>query len=164
MSRRRLHFLTSVHAIEAHLLCLGLIGFLSFDLCRGKGKPDYAMALALVVVFYPVLLFLIWFQERSRQRDAIQYAIDYHAAPEKLRRTRRRWRLGAFLFAFAIGGLLDRFGHQGLLIEGLPAQYFGYVLYGMCVLAAAGVNVWYGGPLDPRFDPPPAQPGDERRD
>jgi hypothetical protein len=50
------------------------------------------------------------------------------------------------------------FGNTGLLIKGIPAQYIGYILLGVTGLGAGGVNIWYGGAIDPRFDPEIADP------
>lgn len=43
------------------------------------------------------------------------------------------------------------------------AQYLGYFTFTLCALGAAGMNIWYGGPLDPRFDPPVTISDDEKK-
>ena len=63
-----------------------------------------------------------------------------------------------YLFAVAIG--LVWFGFAGWTINLLPAQYLGYLIAAFGVAALCGVNIWYNGPLDPRFDPP-TPPDDE---
>jgi hypothetical protein len=157
MNRRRIkRFLLSGHAIEAHLVFPFLIVVLSVALWNGNARHNNALALAFTVIAYPTLLFLSWLADRQKERDAIQYQVEYHTAPEKLRRTRRRWRLGAFAALMAVAWLLLYFGEKGLRIDSLPAQYLGYILLVVCLLGAAGVNIWYGGPLDPRGDPPGA--------
>lgn len=161
MNQRRIkRFLLSSHAIEAHLVCPFLIVILSVGLWNGNAQPEYALALAFSVIAYPTVLLLSWLADCQIERDAIQYQIEYHTAPEKLRRKRRRWRLGAFAALMAAAWLLLYFGEKGLRIDSLPAQYLGYILLVFCLLGAAGVNIWYGGPLDPRGDPPTAPLGD----
>ena len=76
-----------------------------------------------------------------------------------------RRRLYRFLFQlalFAVGGWLIYQGHDGWVLKrltadpdsaGVPAQYIGYILVGFGLLGFFGVNIWYGGLLDPRRDP-----------
>lgn len=40
-----------------------------------------------------------------------------------------------------------------VLTGGPPAQYVGYAIGGLGVLGHCGVNIWHGGPIDPRNDP-----------
>ena len=150
-------FLWNSHAIKAHLICPLMIVVLSFDLLNGKARHDYKLALVFFLVAYPVLLLLSWWITRSNERAQAQYVIDYHSAPEQLRRERRRERAFAFVALMTVGWLLVYFGERGWQLKGLPAQYLGYFFLGCCLLGAAGVNIWYGGPLDPRGDPPPPQ-------
>ena len=151
-------FLLSSRAIEVHLLCLLGIVVFSVELFNGNARHDYRLELVFFIVAYPLLLLLSWWIDRSNVRAKAKYVIDYHSAPEKLRRERRRNRAIAFAALLAAAWLLIHFGERGLQLEGLPAQYLGYFLLGGCLLGAAGVNIWYGGPLDPRGDPPPQQP------
>lgn len=58
--------------------------------------------------------------------------------------------LGAFLLYDGLGG--------GGLVLGVSSQVVGFVLLAVGVLGVLGVNVWYGGPLDPRNDSEPAAP------
>jgi hypothetical protein len=88
----------------------------------------------------------------------VEHAIESITAPEKLRRKRVLWRRGSLAFLVGVASALVYFGTRGLRIQLLPAQYVGYLLFALATLGAAGVNVWYAGPLDPRNDPPPSQP------
>lgn len=54
----------------------------------------------------------------------------------------------------AFGAFLIIQGFRGLLVEDLPAQYLGYLIIAVVVLGLMGVNVWRGGPFDPRRDAP----------
>jgi hypothetical protein len=63
------------------------------------------------------------------------------------------------VFLVAVASWLVYSGNRGLLINALPAQFLGFFLLLLAALGAVGVNVWYGGPLDPRFDPPPTDEG-----
>lgn len=156
MNKRFLkQLLLNSHAIKAHLICPLMIVVFSVELFNGNARHDYKLGLVFFIVAYPLLLLLSWWIERSNEREQAQYVIDYHSAPEKLRRERRRNRAIAFAALLAAAWLLIHFGERGLQLEGLPAQYLGYFLLGGCLLGAAGVNIWYGGPLDPRGDPPP---------
>lgn len=40
-------------------------------------------------------------------------------------------------------------------IDGIPAKFVGYALSFFSLLPMFGVNIWRGGPLDPRMDPEP---------
>jgi hypothetical protein len=44
-------------------------------------------------------------------------------------------------------------GYRGWKIDFLPAQYIGFLFVAFGVLGTFGVNIWYKGPIDPRFDP-----------
>jgi hypothetical protein len=67
--------------------------------------------------------------------------------------SRKSQRLWATMALLAFGCALIVLGFRGWYIdELLPAQYLGYFCVGLCVLAPLGVNVWRGGPLDPRHD------------
>jgi hypothetical protein len=66
--------------------------------------------------------------------------------------TRRHKRAGALVFLFAASGLFIYFGLRGWTLSSLPADYVGYLLAFFGVLGLCGVNIWYGGPLDPDDD------------
>jgi hypothetical protein len=89
----------------------------------------------------------------SDRRVVGQSVIESITAPERLRRKRRWWRRFALAGFVGVAGWLVYSGHRGLQIDFLPAQYLGYLLFAFATLGAAGINIWYGGPLDPRFDP-----------
>lgn len=148
-------FLISASAIQVHLLCGTLIVVLSIDLRAGNAKPDYKWGLLFTILVYPLLLGLLWWRERLEGRAAVEHVIESLTEPERLRRKRQWGRLGASAFLVAVATGLVISGNRGLLINAFPAQYLGYILYAFVALGAMGVNVWYGGPLDPRFDPPP---------
>jgi hypothetical protein len=143
-------WLWSVEAIQVHLLCLTCLGVFGFALLSGEGK-DYALALAAVVVAYPALLWLVRSKEQADERE-LQVLRSLPVADARRRRSVQR--AGMTNFAVLSGAL---FIALGVFLEveayGIPAQYLGFFVMGMAVLAVCGVNVWYGGPLDPRNDP-----------
>jgi hypothetical protein len=58
-------------------------------------------------------------------------------------------------FLIAVGVVLIVLGFQGWVVDNfLAAQYLGYFLVGLAALGLFGVNVWRGGPLDPKLDEP----------
>ncbi|QDT43661.1 hypothetical protein Pan241w_37630 [Gimesia alba] len=156
MTRRPLkQFLLSSNAIQAHLLCLTLIVLLSLSIWEGNTQPDYKWGLLFTIIVYPVLLGLLWWSDRLEEQEAVEHLIESITEPERLRRKRRVWRRGSLIFFFGISVAFVYAGHQGVVIELLPAHYLGYFFFVVTALGVAGVNIWRGGPLDPRMDPPP---------
>jgi hypothetical protein len=150
-----LNFLVSSEAIQVHLVCLLLIVLLSYSLWTGDAQPDYGWGLLFTVVVYPVILGLMWWSEHLEQKEQVEHAIASVMDPDGLRRRQRFLRRGSLaVFAVIAAGFIYA-GHQGLRVDFLPAQYLGYLLMAFTVAGAAGINIWYGGPLDPRRDPPP---------
>ena len=74
-------------------------------------------------------------------------------APEIVRQRRRRWRRWSLLFFGLFAGALVVAGWRGWEVNFLPAHYLGYAMAVFGLLGACGLNIWYAGPLDPRFDP-----------
>jgi hypothetical protein len=69
--------------------------------------------------------------------------------------SRRGYRAFSLVFLFGLAGFLIYLGFDGWVINrSLPAQYIGYLIAVCGVLGMCGVNIWSGGPLDPRKDPP----------
>jgi hypothetical protein len=156
MARRSFtRFLLSGTAIEVHLLCVTLIVVLSVSLWTGAAQADYGWGLLFTIVAYPITLGLIWWYEHSQERAEVQHVVDSITAPEKLRRKRQWGRRVALAALVGFAACLVYFGNRGLRLDRIPAQYIGYFLLGFAALGAAGINIWYGGPLDPRMDPPP---------
>jgi hypothetical protein len=71
----------------------------------------------------------------------------------RIRRQRKRARavFRTLLWAVALG--LCYLGPRGWQVEQIPAHYVGLVLVGFAAVEGLGINIWYGGPFDPRFDP-----------
>lgn len=149
-----LRFLISGQAIQVHLLCLLLIGLLSYSLWIGDAQPDYGWGLLFTVVAYPIVLGLMWWSEHLEQKEQIEHAIASVMDPDGLRRKRHYGRQGALAVLALVAAGFIYAGYQGLRLDFLPAQYLGYLLMAFTVAGAAGINIWYGGPLDPRRDPP----------
>lgn len=67
---------------------------------------------------------------------------------------RRHQRRAMLTFLFVVAGVMVLLGFNGWWVQGMPAQCLGYLLAALGVAEKFGVNIWYGGPLDPRDDPP----------
>jgi len=66
--------------------------------------------------------------------------------------SRRQQRGFGYCFVFGLAGLLVFLGWKGWQIEFLPAEYLGYLVAAFGVAGILGINIWRGGPLDPRND------------
>lgn len=156
MTRRPLkRFLFSSNAIQVHLLCLTLIVLLALSIWEGNAQPDYKWGLLFTIVIYPVLLGGLWWSDRLDDRAVVAHVIESVTEPERLRRKRRSWRRSSLVLFLGIAIAFVYTGHQGFQVNLLPAHYLGYFFFAVTALGVAGVNIWYGGPLDPRMDPPP---------
>ena len=60
-------------------------------------------------------------------------------------------RMAALVYLFLISGWLV-FLRDRWTISMIPVRYLGYALGAFGLLGLFGVNIWYGGPLDPRRD------------
>lgn len=155
-----MRWLWTAKAIQCHLM-FGTVGAIFVSLFLGDPREfqkflpgnDWIWLALFLVLGYPLVLFLLWLEQRSEQREAVRAAIAAATEPEQELARRVRWR-GGFLVALAVLGVAAiHFGNQGWRIEGIPAQYAGYFLLGLACLGLCGVNIWYGGPLDRRLDP-----------
>ncbi|MEX0726213.1 MAG: hypothetical protein WD065_08090 [Planctomycetaceae bacterium] len=155
-----MRWLLSATAIQCHL-AFGIVGALFVGLWFGdkaefeKALPgnDWIWLLLLLVVVYPFVLFLIWYQHRDAMNMAVQEVLETLTEPQKVKARRVRWRRGS-LVAIAVAGAAAVYGgDHGLLVNNLPVEFLGYALLGFAACGAFGVNIWYGGPIDPRFDP-----------
>jgi hypothetical protein len=41
------------------------------------------------------------------------------------------------------------------MLNGIPGHFLGYAMLAFTAAGLAGINIWYGGPLDMRDDPGP---------
>lgn len=67
-------------------------------------------------------------------------------------RARRRKRAVALIGIFLASGFFIWLGVEGWTIQTAPAQYVGYLVSAIGIAGLLGINIWYGGPLDPRGD------------
>jgi hypothetical protein len=72
-------------------------------------------------------------------------------------RGRRAGRIVVSLWAIG-GGLVFVWFLNGWLMSGIPVPWVGYVMIAFGVLGLIGINVFRGGPLDKRHDPPLTPP------
>ena len=159
-----MRWLWTAKAIQCHIL-FWTVGAIFISLCLGskeemeKSLPgnDWVWLALLLVVGYPLVLFLLWCEQRNAQRNAqrefVRQVVATLTEPEKEKARRVKWRRGSLAAIAAAGGAAIYFGHQGLLINELPADYLGYALLVFAGLGVCRVNIWHGGPIDPRFDP-----------
>jgi hypothetical protein len=71
--------------------------------------------------------------------------------------TRTKQRGISLLALFALSGALAYFGLNGWQLNFVPAHYIGCLIAIFAVAGMFGINIWYGGPLDPRLDPEAAK-------
>lgn len=71
-------------------------------------------------------------------------------APEN--RARRQKRAVALIGIFLASGFFIWLGAGGWTIHTVPAHYVGYLVSAIGIAGLLGINIWYGGPLDPRGD------------
>lgn len=71
-------------------------------------------------------------------------------APEH--RARRQKRAVALVCIFLASGFFIWLGVEGWTIQTVPAHYVGYLVSAIGIAGLLGINIWYGGPLDPRGD------------
>lgn len=126
----------------------------------GNAQPDYKWRLLFTIVVYPVLFGGLWWSDRLDAQAVEEHVVEEHVVesvtePEWLRRKCRSWRRSSLVLFFGIAVAFVYAGHRGFQIDLLPAHYLGYFFMMVALLGVAGVNIWYGGPLDPRMDPPP---------
>ncbi|HUT30900.1 MAG TPA: hypothetical protein VMX13_13995 [Sedimentisphaerales bacterium] len=153
--------LLSPKAIACHILCIALlIAFIS-DLLSGqttRPKSELIRGIIAIGVAYPLVLILIWLQHYLERREVENEMKNPTAASIK-RNQRKRWRRLSVVYIICVGVALIYAGYRGWKIDFLPAQYIGFLLLAFGVLGTFGVNIWYKGPIDPRFDP---QDGDAK--
>jgi hypothetical protein len=148
-----LRFLLSSDRIVYHLFALALIIILSVAVATGDA--DVLPLLIMIVIGYPIILVLLWWDKRHDEREARKNFVLALTDPDGLRRKRRRSR--RFVLGFTLFGatVFTAGGHAGVLDGGpVPAEYAGYFLFAVALAGLAGVNIWHRGPLDPRDDPP----------
>jgi len=66
--------------------------------------------------------------------------------------TRRQKRAVALICIFLSSAFFIWMGFKGWTIGAVPAHYLGYLVIALGIAGLLGVNIWYGGPLDPRDD------------
>ncbi len=162
-----------IKLIILSVACIGIF----WDYFTGRGHPDTepgALILsAVIMVVGNVWLFIAMRRAKRRERAAIaqtRISDETHAItntkqqPTLEEATRKRKGMRRFMSFWCVGGglLFAIFGREWL-VNGLPVHWVGYLLILLGILGLAGVNVFYGGPLDLRLDrqqqpPSPQQP------
>ena len=72
---------------------------------------------------------------------------------------RGQQRAGTLICLFAFAAVMVYMGFDGYEVNLLPVEYFGYLLAACGTRGVLGINIWRGGPFDPRRDSKPE--GDE---
>ena len=68
--------------------------------------------------------------------------------------SRTNTRRATLAFLFAVAAFMIWLGRSGWSVNFMPADWVGYILIAFGCAGLCGVNVWSGGPLDKRNDPP----------
>jgi hypothetical protein len=155
--------LLSPEAIACHILFIALLIAFTSDLLSGqvtRPKSELIWGIVVIGVAYPFVLILICLQHYLEGREAENEIKDRTVASIK-RNQRKRWRRLSIVYIYCVGVALIYAGYKGWIIDFLPAQYIGFLLLAFGVLGTFGVNIWYKGPIDPRFDP---QEGDAKEE
>jgi hypothetical protein len=151
-----MRWLYSTRAIEGHLIFLGSIALFTFALFSGdKVRPagEYRQVLAFLTVGYPTALLLLWMLNRVKIREATRER--RAPTPEwQARRFRQRGRVVSLVLLWSLALGLCYLGSQGRQLDHFPAHYVGPLFVLFAASERLGVNIWYGGPFDPRLDPP----------
>ena len=71
--------------------------------------------------------------------------------------SRREWRAVSIIILFGFAALLMWLGYRGWQMNGVPAQWVGYLILACGVAGQFGINIWKGGPLDPALDAPESE-------
>ena len=151
--------------IKLAILSVACVGIF-WDYFTGSGhpgaEPGALILIAVLIVFGNGALFIA--MRRAKRREQAGISDDTQTAsqvtsnkpqstPEEALRKRKGMR--RFISFWSIGGgvLFAVFGREWL-VNGLPVHWVGYLLILIGILGLAGVNVFYGGPLDLRLDRP----------
>ena len=149
-----MRWLISPLAIQCHLLGLGGALIALFVWLIGERPASEAKWVFLFFALaYPTLLFLVWAKMAAERRDTLEDMRLRSESPAKALRKRQVGRWLSLVFLTGAGVWLIAIGMRGALIGFVPAYFIGGLAIVFAVLGAAGVNVWYGGPLDCRLDP-----------
>jgi hypothetical protein len=150
-----MRWLYSAQAIQVHLIFLGSIALFTFALLsRDNARPagEYRQVLAFLSLGYPTGLLLLWMLNRVKTRDA-ERERRVPTPAWRARRFRRRGRVLSLVFLWSLALGLCYLGSQGWQWSQLPAHYLGLIFVFFAASERLGVNIWYGGPFDPRLDP-----------
>lgn len=158
--------------IHLAILTVGCLAIF-WDNLHGGGHPDDEpgglILLGVLMVVGNVGLFIAMRRaKRKEQAELPETAIFWAKGntsntkqnpPSDEAATRKRKGMRRFMSCWCIGGgsLFGIFGHDAL-VNGLPVHWVGYLLILLGILGFAGVNVFYGGPLDLRLDRPQQSP------
>lgn len=94
-----------------------------------------------------------WDEAMKAAEKQMQQTAEKQSTPNL--KQRKIQRMAALLFLFAASTWLIWLGDSWLLHGVLPVKYIGYFLGFFGLLGVCRVNIWAGGPLDPRMDIPP---------
>jgi len=147
--------------IKVALLSVACLGIF-WDYFTGKSHPGtehgVLILIAVIIVVGNVTLFVL--MQRAKRREQAENAAEAQGAsqrnkprptPEEVIRKRKGMRRFMSFWGIAGGLVFVIFGREWL-VNGLPVHWVGFALILLGILGLAGVNVFYGGPLDLRLD------------
>jgi hypothetical protein len=145
------------------IACIGMF----WDYFTGRGHPDTEPG-ALILIAAIIIVGNGWLFIAMRRAKRREQAVVSPEAPDVSARVlqkkpeptpeeaiRKRKNMRRFMSGWCVaGGLLFVIFGREWLVNGLPVPWVGFALILLGILGFAGVNVFYGGPLDLRLDRP----------
>ena len=149
--------------IQVAILSIACIGIF-WDYFTGSGRPDTQSGVLILIAALIIVgnggLFIAMRRAKRREQaeisDVASPVVRNKPQPTPEESIRKRKGMRRFMSFWSIGGglLFVIFGREWL-VNGLPVHWVGLALILLGILGLAGVNVFYGGPLDLRLDNPP---------
>ncbi len=144
--------------IQVAILSIACIAIF-WDYFTGRGRPDtqpgVLVLIGAAIIVGNSWLFIAMLRAKRREQAETSDKAQVKPQPTPEEAIRQRKGMRRFMSFWSIGGglLFVLFGREWL-VNGLPVHWLGFGLILLGILGLAGVNVFYGGPLDLRLDRP----------